>query len=163
MTCFDVPVHSLRGEALSLFQRRNVGFVFQQGNLLSYLTVFENIAFPLTLNGVEEEKKANRIKGLLKSIGLEEAGNALPHELSGGEVQRVSFARAVAHRPRMVLADEPTARLDSDTGRNLVKFMFHMCKEQGSTMVISTHDQEIIELADVRVHIRDGKIEKEAQ
>ena len=161
VTCFGIDIHSLSGAALCLFQRRNVGFVFQHGNLLSYLTVYENIAFPLTLNDIGGKKKAKRIDGLLKSIGLKGAGAALPHELSGGEVQRVAVARAMAHRPLMLLADEPTASLDSETGRNLVRFMFDMGREQGCTMVISTHDPEIVDLADARIHIRDGIIVKE--
>jgi putative ABC transport system ATP-binding protein len=160
VTCFGSNLSTLSRKALCLFQRRHVGFVFQHGNLLSYLTVFENIAFPLALNGIEGEKKARRIETLLRRIGLSEAGAALPHELSGGEIQRVSVARAMAHRPKMLLADEPTASLDSDTGRSLIRFLFEMGKEQGCTIVFSTHDHEIIELADTRFYIRDGRLEE---
>ena len=159
VTCFGSDLTTLSGKALCLFQRRHVGFVFQHGNLLSYLTVFENIAFPLALNGIEGKKRAKRVDALLQRIGLSDAGAALPHELSGGEVQRVSVARAMAHRPKMLLADEPTANLDSDTGRSLIRFMFEMGREQGCTIVFSTHDHEIIELADTRFYIRDGKLE----
>jgi ABC-type lipoprotein export system ATPase subunit len=161
VTCFGFDLSALSGKALCLFQRRHVGFVFQHGNLLSYLTVFENIAFPLALNGVEDKKKAKRIDALLQRIGLNKAGAALPHELSGGEIQRVSIARAMAHWPKLLLADEPTASLDSDTGRNLIRFMFEMGREQECTIVFSTHDHEIIEQADNRIYIRDGRIVKE--
>ncbi len=159
VTCFGSNLSALSRKALCLFQRRHVGFVFQHGNLLSYLTVFENIAFPLALNGIEGKKKAKRIEALLHRIGLSKAGAALPHELSGGEIQRVSVARAMAHWPKMLLADEPTASLDSDTGRSLIRFMFEMGREQGCTIVFSTHDLEIIELADNRIYIRDGSLE----
>jgi len=144
---------------LSLFLRRDMGFVFQFGNLLSYLNVFENIAFPLTLNAVEGRKKKLRVEELLERIGLSDAGPALPHELSGGEVQRVAVARAMAHRPKMLLADEPTASLDSATGKNLIQLMFDMGRESGCTMVLSTHDTEVMDLADQCIRIRDGMVQ----
>jgi putative ABC transport system ATP-binding protein len=161
VSCFGVDILSLSGKALCLFQRRNAGFVFQYGNLLSYLTVFENVAFPLTLNGIRGKGKEKRVRELLERIGLPDVGAALPHELSGGELQRVSVARAIAHSPKMLLADEPTSSLDSTTGWNLIELMFDMGKEQGCTMVVSTHDPEIIDLADASIHLRDGKITKE--
>ena len=94
---------------------------------------------------------------LLERIELADAGPAMPSELSGGEVQRVSFARAVAHFPKILLADEPTASLDSSTGLNLVKLMFETGKEQGCTIIISTHDREIIKLSDHILYLQDGK------
>jgi len=157
VNCFGVDIHTLSERSLSLFQRKNMGFVFQFGNLLSYLTVFENISFPLALNGIEGKKKEKRVMELLDKIELSEAGPALPYELSGGEVQRVSFARAIAHFPKLLLADEPTASLDSETGLNLVKLMFKTGEEQGCTTIISTHDQEIIKLSDNVLHLKDGQ------
>lgn len=161
ITCFGVEIHSLSEKALCLFQRRNIGFVFQHGNLLNYLTVYENIAFSLALNNFDKKAMANRVHELLEKVGLAKTGPALPYELSGGEVQRVSVARAMAHSPQMLLADEPTASLDTDTGRDLVQLMFNMGREHGCTMIIATHDQEIINLADAFLPLRDGKIEKE--
>ena len=161
ITCFGVEIHSLSEKALCLFQRRNIGFVFQHGNLLSYLTVYQNIAFPLALNNFDKKAISNRVNELLEKIGLAETGPALPHELSGGEVQRVSVARAMAHTPQMLLADEPTASLDTDTGRDLVQLMFSIGREHGCTMVIATHDPEVINLADASLPLRDGRIEKE--
>jgi len=161
ITCFGVEILSLSEKALCLFQRRNVGFVFQQGNLLNYLTAYENIAFSLALNNFDKKAIEKRVNELLEKIGLSEAGQALPNELSGGEVQRVSVARAIAHSPQMLLADEPTASLDTDTGRDLVQLMFNMGREHGCTMIIATHDQEIINLANDILPLRDGKMEKE--
>jgi len=159
--CFDANICSLSTKNLSLFQRKNFGFVFQHGNLLSYLTVFENIAFPLSLNGIDGHRKQSRVKELLEKVGLSNAASALPHELSGGEIQRVSVARAIAHSPRLLLADEPTASLDTITGKKLVELMFEMGRNQKCTMIISTHDPEISELADQIIQIKDGKIIQE--
>ncbi len=156
INCFGLKVNGLSPRALSRFQRSKVGFVFQFANLLSYLTVFDNIAFPLVLNGIVGTEKVRRVNQLLDQIGLGRAGRSLPHELSGGELQRVSFARAIAHQPRMLLADEPTASLDSSTGLNLVRLMVDLSKEHTCTMLIATHDPEIVGLADATVEIRDG-------
>ncbi len=153
-------LHSLSRRELSLFLRHEAGFVFQFGNLLSYLSVFENISFPLTLNAMAAREKKHRVAELLERIGLPDAGPALPHELSGGEVQRVAVARALAHRPKLLLADEPTASLDSATGRSLIDLMFSMGKENGCTMVLSTHDTEVIDLADQCIRIRDGRVQE---
>jgi len=153
-------LQGLSQRELSLFLRREAGFVFQFGNMLSYLTVFENIAFPLTLNGMTKPEKKHRTQQLLERIGLSDAGPALPHELSGGEVQRVAVARALAHRPKLLLADEPTASLDSATGRSLIDLMFSMGKENMCTMVLSTHDTEVIDLADQCIRICDGRVQE---
>lgn len=158
--CCGRDLHRLLPRELSFFLRREMGFVFQFGNLLSYLTVFENIAFPLTLNAVAESEKTRRVLHLLERIGLPDAGRALPGELSGGEVQRVAVARAMAHRPKLLLADEPTASLDSATGRNLINLMFEMGRESGCTMVLSTHDTEVMDLADQCIRIRDGMVQE---
>jgi putative ABC transport system ATP-binding protein len=158
ISCFGTPVHRLKDRALSLFQRRQVGFVFQRGNLLSYLNVFENIGFPLTLNGVRGKARSERIEGLLERIGLFNAAKALPHELSGGEAQRVAVARAVAHNPKILLADEPTAHLDSATGREVVALMREMGRASGCTVIMATHDTDILSVADTVLYLRDGQL-----
>ena len=109
-----------------------MGFVFQSGNLLPYLTVFENISFPLVLNNMKKERK--RVEELLEKIGLRKLISAMPYELSGGETQRIAFARAIAHSPKMLLADEPTANLDTETGELLVKCMFDMCRPRADAL-----------------------------
>jgi putative ABC transport system ATP-binding protein len=156
--CFGTDIHALSSGDLSRFLRRRIGFVFQHGNLLSYLNVSENIGFPLALNGVNGTAKQRRVEELLERIGLPRAAGAQPFELSGGELQRVSIARAMAHRPELLLADEPTASLDSATGHDLVELLFGLGKSDGCTVIVSTHDMEILKLADRSVRMRDGRI-----
>lgn len=162
IVCNDIDISRLSGRPLALFQRRHVGFVFQFGNLISYLTVAENIGFPLVLNGIAGRKKARRIEELLERVGLPGTGRALPHELSGGEIQRVAFARAVAHGPRLLLADEPTASLDSATGRDVINLMFTMTALQRCTTIVATHDPDVIASAANRLVLKDGRIENSA-
>ena len=155
--CAGNDMVALSGKALSKFQRRHLGIIFQHGNLLSYLSVSENIAFPLTLNGVSAGDRNQRVMALLEMIDLSEAAQAMPHELSGGEIQRVAAARALAHGPQILLADEPTANLDSETGQSLIHLIAEMGKAQDCTMIIATHDPELCALADETINLRDGK------
>jgi ABC-type lipoprotein export system ATPase subunit len=154
INCFGIDIHGLSKKQLSLFQRQQMGFVFQFGNLLSFLNVGENIAFPLELNKKENK---NRVAELLEKVELTEFSSAMPSELSGGEMQRIAFARAIAHSPKMLLADEPTANLDTQTGNMLVKLMFSMAKEEKCTIVLSTHDPDLIKLADQTIYLIDGR------
>jgi putative ABC transport system ATP-binding protein len=159
--CFGTSIYSLSARELSLFQRRYLGFVFQRGNLLSYLTVTENIGFPLFLNGIEGGQRSRRIDELLDRVGLAYASKALPQELSSGETQRVAIARAIAHNPKMLLADEPTANLDTATGQQAVQLMRDMGRDHGCTIIMATHDPEITETADSVIYLKDGRIHKE--
>ncbi len=159
---FDIDIHSLSERSLCLFQRSSIGFIFQHSNLLNYLSVFQNIAFPLELNGFSKGQIKKRVDELLDIIGLNGLDKAMPDELSGGEAQRVAFARAIAHSPKLILADEPTASLDTETGKDLVSFMFEMGREQGCIMIIATHDREVMNLAHIKIEMRDGKIIEEA-
>jgi ABC-type lipoprotein export system ATPase subunit len=163
VACFGTPVHSMGRCELSLFQRRNMGFVFQQGNLLSYLNVYENIGFPLRLNNMVGRKRDRRIHELLERIDLLSAARALPHELSGGEAQRVAIARAVAHYPKLLLADEPTASLDSFTGQKAVSLIQELGKADMCTVVVATHDPDVAKKAAKTFYLKDGCIEKEAE
>lgn len=158
VTLFGIDIHALSEKRLCLFRRSNIGFIFQHSNLLNYLSVFQNIAFPLELNMFDNGEIKKRVYELLDITGLKGLEKAMPDELSGGEAQRVAFARAVAHSPKLILADEPTASLDTDTGKDLVSFMFDMGKEQGCTIVVATHDREVMGLAGMKIQMRDGKI-----
>ena len=150
------PIQSLTERALCMFQRRHLGFVFQHGNLLSFLTAAENIAFPLHLSDADSKTINRRVGELLDLIDLPDIGPAMPHELSGGELQRVAVARALAHKPSLLLADEPTANLDSATGIGITQIMITLCRSQGCTLIMATHDLELIALADRSIRLRDG-------
>jgi len=158
INCFGIDINCLSEKKRNLFQRKKLGFIFQSGNLLSYLTVFENIVFPLVLNAYTRQNREKRVIELLEILGLELLAKAMPHELSGGQAQRVAFARAIAHSPEMLLADEPTASLDTQTGLNLIKLMCQVGRENNTTIIVSTHDTEIIKYADTTLHLMDGKI-----
>lgn len=163
IACLGENIHELSRCALSMFQREHLGFVFQFGNLLSYLTVHENIEFPLALNRVPRRERDLRVSALLERIGLGNSARALPGELSGGEVQRISFARAIAHRPQILLADEPTASLDSQTAHDLVQLMLDVVRDQAASLIVTTHDPVVIELTDSIMHLRDGKVVEESR
>lgn len=141
------------------FQRKEVGFVFQAANLIPWLTVAENLIFPLELNNIQGIKQKARVKELLTAFDLVGYDKAMPGELSGGETQRISFARAIAHKPVLLLADEPTSSLDSATGYNLIERMLSLCVCQHSTLIIATHDPELIEMTNSRIYLKDGCIE----
>lgn len=158
--CSGIDLNALSRGKLSRFQRKHLGFMFQSSNLLSYLTVRENLAFPLELNGMTGNAQHRRIAWLLENIGLPEMGEALPRELSGGETQRVAFARAIAHSPSILLADEPTASLDSTNGEHLIRMMLDLSREQYCTLVIATHDPEVLQMADDQLFLKDGRREE---
>jgi ABC-type lipoprotein export system ATPase subunit len=158
ITFLGAPIHLLSHKEMALFQRQKLGFIFQYGNLLSYYTVFDNIAFPLILNGAGKKEREKKVMYLLERIGMTGLEKALPYELSGGEAQRVAAARAMAHSPRALLADEPTASLDSETGGKLMDLLFGMAKEQNCTLLLSTHDPELLHLCEQSFHIRDGRL-----
>lgn len=143
----------------ALFRRKEVGFVFQTSNLLPWLTVSENLQFPLELNGICGIAQQRRIEELLATFGLIGYEKAMPAELSGGESQRVSFARAIAHTPAILLADEPTASLDSINGKQLIELMFSLCYSKNTTLFIATHDQELLGMTDTIISLKDGKME----
>jgi ABC-type lipoprotein export system ATPase subunit len=163
ISCFGTVIYSLSARELSRFQRREVGFVFQQGNLLSYLTVAENIGLPLALNGVNGSRRSKRIDALLQRIGLASAAKALPRELSSGESQRVALARAIAHHPKILLADEPTANLDSATGEQAVQLMRDLGQDHHCTIIMATHDNDITATADRVIRLKDGRNHEEEQ
>ncbi len=158
VNCFAIDVNLLSEKKRCLFQRKHLGVVFQSNNLLSYLTVSENIIFPLVLNGFGKKDREQRVAQLLDILGLEQVINAMPHELSGGQAQRVAFARAIAHSPQMLLADEPTANLDTHTGLNLIRLMIRVGVEQKTTIIVSTHDNDILKYSDKNLRLKDGKI-----
>jgi len=140
--------------------RRKIGFIFQQHNLLDYLTVAQNISMSLSLGADLKGKKARaRIEEVLDHVGLADHIDKYPDALSGGQKQRVGIARALANHPKMILADEPTASLDKESGRNVVNLIQELCREQGASVVMVTHDNRILDVADRILHLEDGQIQ----
>ena len=146
----------------AIFRRKNIGFVFQAYNLITYLSVLENVELALAAAGVPVTKRKEKAEEVLSMIpGMLELKNKKPNELSGGQQQRVAIARALANDPKILLADEPTANLDSKTGEAIVELMNKLSKEKGVTIIMATHDPDMMKYADRIVYIRDGMIEKE--
>jgi putative ABC transport system ATP-binding protein len=159
--CFDTEITALDQLQMTRFRRQHLGFMFQAGNLISSLTVFENIAFPLHLNHCGKKERSRRVNQLLEALSLDGLSRSMPHELSGGQAQRVAFARAVSHVPALLLADEPTASLDSTTALNLIRLMADTGRALGVTIIVSTHDNDIIRLSDRTIRLMDGKAKEE--
>jgi putative ABC transport system ATP-binding protein len=152
------PVHTLADDAVSDFRARQLGFVFQNFNLLAVLTARENVEYPLVLAGMAANKRRARVDELLDGVGLGAHGNKRPGQLSGGQRQRVAIARALARKPQLVLADEPTANLDSKTGSEIIALMRQMQQQERVSFIFSSHDPKVLEAADDAVHIHDGRI-----
>lgn len=142
----------------TLFRRDRIGFVFQFFNLLPTLTVEENLLLPLELSGRETRADRARARGLLERVGLGDRARVYPDRLSGGEQQRVAVARALSHDPAVVLADEPTGNLDRETGRTVLDLLESLARSAGKTVLIVTHSEEAVPLADRVLVLRDGRL-----
>ena len=169
ISCFDKPTSGrilvsgvdttgLDSTALATLRREKIGFVFQTFNLIPVLTAFENVEFPLLLQRIPERERQNRVAEALESVGLADRAGHRPDLLSGGERQRVAVARAIVHRPVLVLADEPTANLDTRNATQLIDLMRDLNRRLGLTFIFSTHDQRLLEHADRILEMRDGRI-----
>src|SRR6059036_487047 len=142
-----------------LFRRRNLGFVFQQYNLLPSLTAAENVAVPLLAAGMNRNEAAGEATRLLAQLGMEERASSLPAQLSGGQQQRVELARALVHKPRLIVCDEPTAALDAKTGHTVMELLSEVAVRPGRAVIVVTHDSRVFEFADTIAHMDDGRIE----
>ncbi len=154
---FGHDLNTYDEDFLATFRSAYVGFVFQSYNLVSTLTSLENVAFPMELAGWSEEQFKKRSENLLRLVRLSNRANHFPAQLSGGEQQRVAFARALANNPPLILVDEPTGNLDLETGLEIVSILEKL-KAQEKTVIVATHDDRITELADRILHLRDGRI-----
>ncbi len=142
--------------------RNHIGFIFQSHNLLSCLTVEQNVRMSLRLHpDIDFEQRNTMTSDILEAVGLEDRVNFYPDSLSGGQQQRVAIARALVAQPQLVLADEPTAALDSKSGRNVVEIMQQLAKEQGCTILLVTHDNRILDIADRIIHMEDGRLARD--
>ncbi len=155
----DREVTGLSGDALADLRARTTGFIFQTFNLFPVLTAAENVEYPLLqLSEVGKDERGERVKRYLSVVGLEKYAHHTPNQLSGGQRQRVAIARALAINPRIVLADEPTANLDSKTGKSILDLMKRINREFGTTFIFSTHDRHVMAMADRLVRIEDGHL-----
>ena len=149
-------IFALKDEALTIFRRRKIGFVFQSYNLVPVLSVYDNIVLPIQLDGGRVDEAY--VKQVIEALGLEQKLDRLPNQLSGGQQQRVAIARALATKPAILLADEPTGNLDSRTSQDVLSLMKTTGQKFAQTMVMITHNEEIAQLADRIVRIEDGRI-----
>jgi putative ABC transport system ATP-binding protein len=161
LTVGGQDTHNMSRKQLALLRRHSIGFIFQAYNLIPVLTVEENIGFPLTLLGVEKGEIKERVAAVLHDVGLEDMAKRRPKEMSGGQQQRVAIARALVKKPALILADEPTANLDSVIGREILELMVKLNQKEGTTFIFSTHDQMVMDFARRIVHIRDGMVESD--
>lgn len=149
-------IFSMKKDALTIFRRREIGFVFQAFNLIPVLNVYENIVLPIELDGNVVDKKY--VEEVVTFLGLEDKVKCMPNQLSGGQQQRVAIARALATKPAIVLADEPTGNLDSRTSQDVLSLLKVTGQKFNQTIVMITHNEEIAQMADRMVHIEDGRI-----
>jgi ABC-type lipoprotein export system ATPase subunit len=151
-------LNGLAEKDLTRFRRATVGFVFQTFNLIPNLTALENVSLPMEFNHVPKDERLRRAKSLLERLGLGQRFKHRPSELSGGEMQRVAIARALANDPPLVLADEPTGNLDSETGQTIYELLKEISSER--TVLVVTHAEALAQMADTVLHIRDGRLER---
>ena len=156
---YGKDIFSLKEEALTIFRRRKIGFVFQSYNLVPVLNVYENVVLPIELDGRKVDK--TYIQTILQTLGLKDRKTALPNQLSGGQQQRVAIARALASSPAIILADEPTGNLDSQTSQDVLSLLKVTSQKFSQTMVMITHNEEIAQMADRIIRIEDGKIQNQ--
>ncbi len=155
------PLSDMSGKELSDFRRDNIGFIFQAYNLIPVLTVEENVEYIMLLQGVPKQERQERVHKMLAELGLEGFAHRLPTKLSGGQQQRVAIARAMVSQPALILADEPTANVDSKTGGELLDMMRELNEKSGMTFVFSTHDTSIMERAKRLITLSDGVIQSD--
>ncbi|MCK5683053.1 ABC transporter ATP-binding protein [bacterium] len=159
LTVLEQDVSSLSGKERTTFRGNNLGFIFQDFNLIPVLTVFENIEYPLIMvQNIEKSKRKAIVMELLDQVGLADQKNKMPNQISGGQKQRVAIARSLSTSPKIVLADEPTANLDHDTAYKIIDLIRKIKDEKGTSFIFSTHDPKIVNEVDVKFTIEDGKI-----
>ncbi|MCL1955382.1 MAG: ABC transporter ATP-binding protein [Brevinematales bacterium] len=159
----DLEIKEQNPKKLAWLRRELIGFIFQSFNLLPVLNVFENVELPLIISkkGGSKAERRDRVNYLLEEVGLQDRSKHIPAELSGGQQQRAAIARALVTKPRIVIADEPTANLDSETGEKVLRLMKTINQEEKTTFIFSTHDPEIWQIADHVLFLHDGRIREE--
>jgi len=163
ITVDDKRVDKMNKSELADMRLNHIGFVFQAYNLIPVLSAYENIEFIMQLQGIPAENRRVKADTILEEVGLSGMGERRPSQMSGGQQQRVAVARAIVSQPSIVLADEPTANLDSHTSNDLLDLMKQLNKEHNTTFIIATHDQQVIDFTQRRIHMLDGKIDMDEQ
>ncbi len=154
----DQKITGMKAGALSDLRLRRIGFIFQEFNLIPVLSALENVEYVMLIQGVPKAERRERSMAILREVGLEGREKSRPSELSGGQQQRVAVARAVVSKPEIVLADEPTANLDSETGEALMEMMVGLNKEHGITFLLSTHEAMVMDICRRVVRLKDGRV-----
>ena len=157
---FENRLHAMNKPAITDFRRRDIGFIFQQFNLIPTLSCLENISVPLLLNGVSRRDAEARSRDAMKLVGLETKTREQPTNLSGGQQQRVAIARALVHEPRLIICDEPTSALDKDTGAKIMELLHDVAKAPNRSVIVVTHDTRIFRYADRMTEMEDGRVQR---
>tara|TARA_Y100000996_G_scaffold212451_1_gene166865 strand:- start:2530 stop:3222 length:693 start_codon:yes stop_codon:yes gene_type:complete len=145
----------------ALIRRKNMGFIFQSYNLLPVYSVYENVELPLILNKIEKNHRRKKVLEAIEAVGLSDKVKSKPSQLSGGQCQRTAIARAIVHQPALVLADEPTANLDSENSHHIMQIMKKLNKDYDTSFIFATHDEKIMGYLNRIIHIEDGKVFKD--
>ena len=157
---YGTALHQARAKDITLFRRRNVGFIFQQFNLISTLSVIENVSVPLLINGMKRRAAEQKAADLLEQVGLKGRGRERPGNLSGGQQQRVAIARALVHEPRLLICDEPTSALDKDTGAKIMETLRDVARKPDRCVIVVTHDNRVFKYADRMTEMEDGRVSR---
>ena len=169
--CLDIPskgrillkdrdISQLNESDLASFRGKTIGFIFQQYNLIPTMSAFQNVMLPLEFQEIDDKIASKRSMDILRFVGLEDKIDYLPTQLSGGQQQRVSIARCLATDPEIILADEPTGALDSVTGKNIIEMLYKFWQDEGKTIIMVTHDQNLAKYAHTIIELKDGEIIK---
>ena len=153
-----LSIKKLTSSQLATLRLKSIGIIFQSFNLVPVLHAFENVEYPLLLQNIPRSERRQRVAYLLKAVGLDSRHHHKPDELSGGQRQRVGIARALVTRPSLIIADEPTANLDSHTALSIIELLRRLNKEDGATFIFSTHDNNVVRLTDEVIRLKDGEI-----
>lgn len=156
----DVDILKLKQKAVDKFRSEKIGFIFQSFFVQANESSFENVALPLEISSMSVGNRKKRIRAALRVVGLSDKEKQNAGNLSGGQKQRLAIARAIVNQPRIIFADEPTGNLDTTTGTTIEKLLFGLNKQGGSTLVIVTHDEELARKCDIKIYVKDGKIDK---
>ncbi len=157
---FNTSLHGLSDREITDFRKRNVGFIFQQFNLIPTLSMLENVSVPLLINGVKRSVAERKSRDLLDQLGLQGRGDERPTNLSGGQQQRVAIARALVHEPRLIICDEPTSALDKDTGAKIMELLREVARHPDRCVIVVTHDNRVFKYADRMTEMEDGRVQR---